>query len=141
MKALFNACYALLFIALVLLVPITLYLFAKPVLIFYLTSLALTFCRFVLKWENWLTLWATTNMIAIDQWWQVMFAPLLNLGVTTEHRFGAPDETASSVVGKNLQATGELRWKVIEWCLSIVLEAGKPHAVPNIEDDEGYYLD
>ena len=77
-------------------------------------------------------------MFRIGSHWQVILAPILNLGVKTIHKFGRPDETASSVVGKNLLETGGLHWRMIEKLLSVIMEGGKPHAVPSIEEDEGF---
>lgn len=109
----------------------------SPLIVFYyLTMMVLMFVRSAFKIKNWLTNHALSVMLSIDQHWQVTFSPLLNLGVKTKHKFGKEDETASSVVGKNLKATGGLHWMLIELLLSMVLEGGRPHAVPSIEDDE-----
>ena len=81
--------------------------------------------------------WADNIATGLDQYWQVCVAPLLNLGVRTKHYFGYCDETASSVVGKNIQATNGRHWIIIEKVVSVLLEGGKPHSVPSIEKDEG----
>lgn len=136
MKKLFDIFYALMFTGLIAVTFLLLWTINPIVLYFYLSCLALMFVRFSLKVKDPLTKYAAKIMISLDQHWQVIFSPLLNIGVTTEHRFGNEDETASSVVGKNLKATGDLRWKIIEFFLSAILEGGKPHAVPSIEEDE-----
>lgn len=80
--------------------------------------------------------YAVRVMLSLDQGWQVLVSPWLNLW-KHPHRFGAPDETASSVLGKNLEETGLFRYKACEFVLSWVFEGGKPHSVRAIEDDEG----
>lgn len=80
--------------------------------------------------------YAMRVMIALDQGWQVVVSPILNLW-KPRHKFGAPDETASSVCGKNLRDTGETRWKILEVIFSWLFEGGKPHSIKAIEDDEG----
>lgn len=137
MKKLLGFLYSILFIALVAVTVAALYLWANPVFYFYLFNLVFAFCYGTLGIKNRLTFWCYNNMICVDQGWQVLFAPLLNLGVRTQHKFGWADETASSVVGKNLSATGELRWRIIEWVLSIALSLGRPHSLKAIEHDEG----
>ena len=112
------------------------YVFIEPVFWFYIVCLLFMFLRFAFKVRDPVTAYARDVMTSVDQHWQVIFAPLLNLGVTTKHKFGNPDETASSVVGKNLRATNGRHWILIERLLSVVLEGGRPHSVPSIEDDE-----
>ena len=80
--------------------------------------------------------YARDALISLDQTWQTTFSPILNLW-PNKYKFGSPDESASSVVGKNLRATNGLRWKMIELVLSLVLELGKPHSIKSIEEDEG----
>jgi hypothetical protein len=136
MKKIINFIYALVFISLVIAVPVGMFLFAKPVFYFYVGCLFGATEYFIFRTRNPFTRWCVANLLSIDQFWQVLLAPILNIGVNTAHKFGNPDETASSVVGKNLRETNELRWKVIEFFLSFVLEGGKPHAIPSIEEDE-----
>lgn len=80
--------------------------------------------------------YATRSMTSLDQGWQVLVSPILNLWKPV-YKFGYPDETASSVCGKNLRSTGEARWKILEFVFSWIFEFGKPHSVKAIEDDEG----
>lgn len=114
-----------------------LYWFHPFILYFYVGCLVLMGARYGLGVENPLTKWACYCLTSLDQTWQVTLSPLLNIAPNIVHKFGHPDETASSVVGKNLQATGALHWKMIEWCLATILEGGKPHSIPAIEADEG----
>ena len=135
MKKLFGFLYASMFLGLVagtfyVLFQITPFIVGGFGLLLVLSGL-----RHGLKWKNWLTEWADNLITSIDKTWQVLFSPLLNLGVTTEHRFGDHKETASSVVGKNLRDTGLFRWKFIEKILSTLLEGGRPHSIKSIRED------
>lgn len=138
MKTILNFFYGLLFVGLVLATPAAMYLVHPAIFYFYLFNLVGAALYFSKLFKNPLTKWCAANMLSIDQTWQVHLSPILNIGVRTKHKFGAPDETASSVVGKNLEATNELRWKLIEWFLATFLEGGKPHAIKAIEWDEGF---
>lgn len=138
MSKIFGFIYALFFLGSALGFFWLMWIIEPYVLYFYLSMLGLLFCRHVLGIKFWLTKWADYVMTSLDQHWQVLFAPLFNLGVTTEHKFGHPDETASSVVGKNLRDTGLFRWRFIEKVISILLEGGRPHSIPSIESNEGY---
>ncbi len=80
------------------------------------------------------TSWAVHYLTSEDQRWQVMWSYLLNKAPNLSHSFGDEDETASSVIGRNLLATDALEWRLIEFVLSWVLEGGKPHSIPAIED-------
>lgn len=133
-KTIFGFIYAVMFLALMFGTFYGFYLLEPYILYFILVQLVLIALRHAFHWRNWLTNWADNFMTSIDQTWQVLFSPLLNLGVTTEHRFGHPDETASSVVGKNLRDTGLFRWRFIEKVVSVLLEGGKPHSIPSIEN-------
>lgn len=134
MSKLAGFLYSLMFFGLVAGCFVLFYWLNPYLFYFYIACLFLMFCKNALRINFWLTKWSERVMTSIDQHWQVVLAPLLNLGVSTQHKFGNPDETASSVVGKNLKATGALRWRVIEFMLSFVLEGGKPHSIPSIED-------
>ena len=137
MKKIFGFMYALMFLVLMVGTFGVFYLVHPYILYFFGVMLVLIALRHAFRWRNWLTNWADKVMTSIDQTWQVLFSPLLNLGVTTKHKFGDPDETASSVVGKNLRDTNLFRWRFIEKVVSILLEGGKPHSIPSIEEDEG----
>jgi len=134
MSKLFGFLYGLVFFALAAGSFAAMYFFIEPVFWFYISMLVMMALRHGLGVKIWITKWADYNMTSLDQTWQVLFAPILNIGVTTNHKFGHPDETASSVVGKNLRDTGLFRWKFIEKIVSILLEGGKPHSIPSIED-------
>jgi len=106
----------------------------NPLLLyFYLSALALLIVRHAFGIRNWLTKLGDRIMTSIDQHWNVICSPVLNLFVRTKHRFGDPDETASSVVGKNLRDTNDAEWRYIEFVASWLLEGGKPHCIPSIE--------
>ena len=74
-------------------------------------------------------------LIALDQLSNVLFGPLLNLALRPAvARFGDPDETLSSVFGKNAQA-GQCRGcqlicRVLGWI-------SPNHCQRSIENDEG----
>jgi hypothetical protein len=74
-------------------------------------------------------------LTSVDQLWQVIASPVLNLW-QHKYRFGNPDETASSVIGKNLRSGNGLEYRIIEFVLSWLFEFGKPHSIKAIEDDE-----
>jgi len=101
---------------------------------FYVGALVLMIMRHALGLRFWMTKWADSTMTSIDQHWNVVCSPILNRFVRTQHRFGDPDETASSVVGKNLRDTNDPEWRYIEFVASWLLEGGKPHCIPSIED-------
>lgn len=73
---------------------------------------------------------------SLDQLGNVICADLLTLTMIKDggDRFGNPDETISSVLGKNK------RGKTLTWCgwiLSAILDAIDPnHVIKSIEDDE-----
>jgi len=96
----------------------------------------LMFFRYALNIKIPLTKWGVDCLVSLDQCWQVVFKFLLNLIYDCPNKFGNADQTASSVVGKNLRDTGALHWKIIEFELSWLLEGGKPHSIKAIEDDE-----
>lgn len=79
--------------------------------------------------------YALAVMTSVDQLWQVIASPIFNVWAH-KYKFGNPDETASSVVGKNLRATNGLEWRIIEFVLRWLFEFGKPHSIKAIEDDE-----
>lgn len=79
--------------------------------------------------------WFWNILLSLDQLANVLFAPLLNATLRpAAARFGDPDETLSSVLGKNIQS-GEcvccrLVCRVLNW-----IEPG--HCQTSIESDEG----
>lgn len=74
-------------------------------------------------------------LISLDQLGNVALAPLLNaLLRPTAARFGSPDETLSSVMGKNIEA-GECVGCRLLCRLLHVLDPG--HCEKSIERDEG----
>lgn len=80
------------------------------------------YCKFVWIW--------------VDQGFQVMWSPLLNfiLRPCRHYMFGNPDETASSVIGKNL--TTNMSFVYIDKVLSFFDKTSKTHAKDSIERDE-----
>ena len=77
--------------------------------------------------------WLWNILITIDQGANVLFSLLLNAGLKPKHKFGNPDETLSSVMGKNVRA-GSCRTChfICKW-LSFI---DKNHCKKSIEDDE-----
>ena len=78
--------------------------------------------------------WVWRLAISVDQFFNVFLSPLLNFLLKPVFRFGHPDETLSSVFGKNIRA-GKCRFcsvicKVLEWF-------DKDHCKESIEDDRG----
>jgi len=79
--------------------------------------------------------------IAWDQLLNVLAAPLLNtLFKKPAYSFGYPDETISSVIGKNLRFYGKCADKslvIVDRVLSKIDPTSKAHSMDSIEDDEG----
>lgn len=88
------------------------------------------------KSKSKLQFWGYNNLIALDQWFNAMFAPLLNrlLQPLELFRFGYVDETVSSVIGKNLTAAEH--FVIIDNILSIVM-FDPNHSYDARELDEG----
>ena len=79
--------------------------------------------------------WIKKILVWLDQGLNVIFAPILNRFIgESPHRFGDPDETLSSVFGKNVEAgycklcTFMCRW--LDWL-------DTDHCKKAIERDEG----
>lgn len=81
-------------------------------------------------------LWFMYVWESMDQMWQVFWAPVLILLLQPmeEFSFGAPDETASSVVGKNRYRNQAFKW--IDYVLSFFDPAKGSHGTASIEADE-----
>ncbi len=73
-------------------------------------------------------------LISIDQFIAVLFSPILNRLISGKHKFGDPDETISSVLGKNVKDNSCFVCKGICKILNIFQ---KGHCLDSIEDDEG----
>ena len=136
LKSLWRGLYPAVFFGLAGFALYGLWLIEPMILHFHLACLLMMFVRYTFNVKFWLTKWANNIMTSLDQYWQVVFSPILNLAPDLVHRFGNEDETASSVVGKNLRDTNARHWIAIEKVLSVVLEGGRPHSLPSIEDDE-----
>lgn len=79
--------------------------------------------------------WAWNLFLALDQGANVLFAPMLNLALKPSvDRFGDPDETLSSVFGKNVQS-GECRGCRLICRMLNRIDPG--HCQTSIEPDEG----
>ena len=77
--------------------------------------------------------WLWNIFIWLDQGVNVIFAPLLNWLLKPENgRFGDPDETLSSVFGKNRKNCKACYWI----CMALHL-LDKNHCQKSIELDEG----
>jgi hypothetical protein len=76
--------------------------------------------------------------LAIDQFANVLFAPVLNWALKTppEARFGHPDETLSSVFGKNVRLGRCVTCKAICWVLDRLDPRPGSHCEQSIEEDE-----
>jgi len=79
--------------------------------------------------------------IAWDQLLNVLAAPFLNvIFKNPTYKFGYPDETISSVIGKNLRFYGKCADKslvIVDRVLSKIDPTSKAHSIDAIEDDEG----
>ena len=82
--------------------------------------------------------WLFNVLIAIDQLANAAFYPLLNwcLNTPPEARFGSPDETLSSVFGKNIRANRCKACKIICKILDVLDPRPGSHCKQSIEDDE-----
>lgn len=78
--------------------------------------------------------WLWNVLVWIDQGLNVIFAPLLNALLRPELHFGSPDETLSSVFGKNVRVN---RCRVCRWICMLLHVFDKNHCENSIEDDEG----
>ncbi len=76
--------------------------------------------------------WFWNILISIDQFFNVLLSPLLNLILRPSARFGDPDETLSSVFGKNREECKACYWI----CRALHLIDHK-HCERSIELDEG----
>jgi hypothetical protein len=74
-------------------------------------------------------------LILIDQGCNVLFAPLLNLYIHNSYKFGNPDETLSSVMGKQLRAGN---CKGCKFICRILNKIDPRHCNNSIEEDEQY---
>lgn len=72
-------------------------------------------------------------LITIDQGVNTIFAPVLNRLMKPKFKFGNPDETLSSVMGKNVRAGSCPACHFICKWLSLI---DNKHCKKSIEDDE-----
>lgn len=80
--------------------------------------------------------WFLNIWVSLDQLWQVFWAPVLNVLMQPngDHMFGAPDETASSVIGKNLDKGRQFVW--VDKVLSFFDPSKGSHGDASIESSE-----
>lgn len=80
--------------------------------------------------------WCGNVWVWLDQGFQTVYAPILNvlLQPSGTAMFGNPDETASSVVGKNLNTNNSFVY--IDSVLSFFDKNSRQHAKDSIEIDE-----
>ncbi len=80
--------------------------------------------------------WLWNLLISVDQFFNVLLSPLLNMLVAKSGaRFGHPDETLSSVMGKNSRTK---TCTVCTWICRHVLHPIDPnHCEESIEQDRG----
>ncbi len=76
--------------------------------------------------------WFWNILISIDQFFNVLLSPLLNWWLKPKYKFGYPDETLSSVFGKNHKQCRACYWI----CRALHL-IDKNHCKESIEHDEG----
>ena len=76
--------------------------------------------------------WLWNILISIDQFINVLFGPLLNWLLRPKAKFGDPDETLSSVFGKNKKNCKTCYFI----CMALHL-LDKNHCEESIETDEG----
>mgnify|MGYP000480591682 CR=1 FL=1 len=84
--------------------------------------------------------WFSRLAYSLDQTYNAYWSVYLNIVMRpSKHLFGHPDETVSSVIGKNLLESEDNHWVYTEKALKLILERNKrPHSVRGIEKDEGY---
>lgn len=73
-------------------------------------------------------------LIAIDQFFAVLLSPVFNRFVNGPYKFGDPDETISSVMGKNIK---ENKCPICKGLCFILNFIDKRHCNKSIEEDEG----
>jgi len=71
---------------------------------------------------------------AISQFLNVLFAPILNIVFSGSNKFGYPDETMSSVLGKNIRDNNCILCNFVCFFLRLI---DKSHCKKSIENDEG----
>ena len=76
--------------------------------------------------------WFWNILISIDQFFNVLLSPSLNWILKPKARFGYPDETLSSVLGKN-----RAQCKTCYWICRALHLIDKNHCEKSIELDEG----
>ena len=79
--------------------------------------------------------WFWVCMVSIDQFLNTFFGPVLNHLLYPLHRFGDPDETLSSVLGKNAR-DGSCRG--CYWVCRVLNRLDPEHCQKSIEADEGF---
>ena len=77
--------------------------------------------------------WIWNILISIDQFFNVLLSPIFNFFLRPEHKFGYPDETLSSVFGKNNSGNCKTCYYIC-MCLHFL---DKEHCKNSIEHDEG----
>jgi len=71
-------------------------------------------------------------LVSVDQFINVLISPIFNYLLQPDHLFGYPDETLSSVFGKNRE-----KCRVCGWICWVLDELDTDHCDRNIEKDEG----
>lgn len=77
--------------------------------------------------------WLWNVLITIDQGVNTIFAPVLNWLMKPQYKFGNPDETLSSVMGKNVRAGS---CPVCHFICNYLSLIQNKHCKKSIEDDE-----
>lgn len=78
--------------------------------------------------------WLWGVLVSLDQLINTVMGPVLNWALRPKFRFGYPDETLSSVLGKNVRARA---CRFCDWVCHLLHRLDPNHCAKSIEDDEG----
>lgn len=134
MNKIIGVLSALFFFGLVLF-TVGLFYWIEPCLFYTLMGMLVIW---IIPGKTPLQIYCANVWLLLDQAWQVIYAPLLNLvmGPGGHAMFGHPDETASSVVGKNRHKT--LGFKYVDKVLTFFDTSTKgSHGINSMELDRG----
>lgn len=73
-------------------------------------------------------------VVSVDQFINVLIAPILNCFFELDYPFGDPDETISSVLGKNQDSS-----EISRYICNMLDKLDPNHCADDIERDEGNY--
>lgn len=78
--------------------------------------------------------WLWAVFVSLDQMVNTLTGPVLNRWLEPEFLFGYPDETLSSVLGKNVRRRA---CRFCTWVCALLQRLDPNHCAKSIEDDEG----